>query len=58
MNFEEFLQSEFDVGELCRNIFMVYSCEFEQQDDKSVTITQSQKLKEMEEKSGKIAGFR
>ncbi len=48
MNFEEFLQSEFDVRELCRNTFMVFGCEFEQHDDKSVTITQSQKLKEIE----------
>ncbi len=40
--FEKFLQSEFDVGELCRNSFMVYGSEFCQHSDKSVTLTPAQ----------------
>ncbi len=42
--FKAFLQTEFEVGELCRQQFNVYGCEFDQHKDKSVTITQQKRL--------------
>ncbi len=38
------------MSEISVAIILVYGCEFEQRNDKSVTITQSQKLTEVEEK--------
>ncbi len=54
--FEKFLQSEFDVGELCHNSFMVYGSEFCQHSDKSVTLTQCKKLQELEDRTRKSSG--
>ncbi len=46
--FERFLQEEFDVGELRHNDFTVYGCEFVQHENKSVTLAQSKRLRDLE----------